>query len=86
VPDEVYELARAQFSETELVNLNLTIVAINGTNRLNIALRTVPGSHRTARSHGGRAEVQASADPRAVSANLAATASALRAAPIFYAW
>jgi hypothetical protein len=30
VPDEVYELARAQFSETELVNLTLAIVAING--------------------------------------------------------
>ena len=46
VPDEVYELARAQFSETELVNLTLAIVAINGANRLNIAFRTVPGSHR----------------------------------------
>jgi hypothetical protein len=37
VPDEVYELARAQFSETELVNLTLAIVAINAANRLNIA-------------------------------------------------
>jgi len=46
VPDEAYEKARAQFSEKELVNLTLAIVAINGANRLNIAFRTVPGSHR----------------------------------------
>jgi alkylhydroperoxidase family enzyme len=50
VPDEVYESARAQFSETELVNLTLAIVAINGWNRLNIAFRTVPGSHRVRRA------------------------------------
>jgi hypothetical protein len=31
-------------SETQLVNLTLAIVAINGANRLNIAFRTVPGS------------------------------------------
>ena len=46
VPDAVYELARAQFSDEELVNLTLAIVAINGANRLNIAFRTVPGSYR----------------------------------------
>jgi osmotically-inducible protein OsmY len=44
VPDEVYELARPQLSETQLVNLTLAIVAINGANRLNIAFRTVPGN------------------------------------------
>jgi AhpD family alkylhydroperoxidase len=49
VPDRVYEQARAQFSEEELANLTLAIVAINGANRLNIAFRTVPGSHRVAR-------------------------------------
>jgi alkylhydroperoxidase family enzyme len=48
VSDEVYETARAQFSEPELANLTLAIVAINGANRLNIAFRTVPGSHRAA--------------------------------------
>jgi len=46
VPDEVYEEARAQFSEQELANLTLAIVAINGSNRLNIAFRTVPGGYR----------------------------------------
>ena len=49
VPDEVYEQARAQFSEEELANLTLAIIAINGANRLNIAFRTVPGSYRVAR-------------------------------------
>ena len=49
VPDDVYEAARVQFSEEELANLTLAIVAINGANRLNIAFRTVPGSHRVAR-------------------------------------
>jgi AhpD family alkylhydroperoxidase len=46
VPDEVYEQARAQFSEEELANLTVAIVAINGANRINIAFRTVPGSYR----------------------------------------
>ena len=45
VPDEVYERVREQFSEDELVHLSLAIVAINGWNRLNIALRTVPGGY-----------------------------------------
>jgi AhpD family alkylhydroperoxidase len=46
VPDEVYEQARAQFSEDELVNLTLAVVAINGWNRLNIAFRMTPGSYQ----------------------------------------
>jgi AhpD family alkylhydroperoxidase len=45
-PDDVYEAARAQFTEAELANLTLAIVAINGANRINVAFRTVPGSHR----------------------------------------
>ena len=49
VPDEVYEFARQQFSEQELANLTLALIAINGANRLNIAFRTVPGSHRVVR-------------------------------------
>ena len=46
VPDEVYAAARDQFSEAELANLTVAIVAINGANRLNIAFRTVPGAYR----------------------------------------
>ena len=48
VPDEVFVLARAQFTEEELVKLTLAIVAINGANRINVAFRTVPGSYRPA--------------------------------------
>jgi AhpD family alkylhydroperoxidase len=51
VPDEVYEKARAQFSEEELVNLTLAVVAINGWNRLNIAFRTTPGSYKAGMKH-----------------------------------
>lgn len=46
VPDDVYKQARAQFSETELVNLTLAVVTINGWNRLNIAFRTTPGAYQ----------------------------------------
>jgi AhpD family alkylhydroperoxidase len=51
VPDAVYAQARAQFSEEELANLTLAVVAINGANRLNIAFRTVPGGYRVRAQH-----------------------------------
>ena len=46
VPDEVFEQARAQFSDDDLVKLTVAVVAINGANRINVAFRTVPGSYR----------------------------------------
>lgn len=46
VPDEVYELARKHFSEKELVDLTMAIIAINGWNRLAISFRTVPGTYQ----------------------------------------
>lgn len=46
VSDDVYEKVRQQFSDKELANLTLAVVAINGWNRLNVAARTVPGSYR----------------------------------------
>jgi AhpD family alkylhydroperoxidase len=48
VPDDVFDAARAQFSEEELVKLTLAIVAINGANRINVAFRAVPGSYQPA--------------------------------------
>jgi len=48
VPDEVYNLARGQFSEAELANLTLAVVAINGWNSLNIAFRTEAGNYQPA--------------------------------------
>jgi AhpD family alkylhydroperoxidase len=47
VPDEVYEHVKQRFTEEELVNLTLAVVAINGWNRLAIAFRAVPGSYKT---------------------------------------
>jgi alkylhydroperoxidase family enzyme len=49
VPDAVYDLARQHFTEKELVDLTLVIVAINGWNRLAIAFRTVPGTFQLER-------------------------------------
>ena len=46
VPDEVFERVRQHFTEPELVNLTMAVVAINGWNRLAISLRTVPGTYQ----------------------------------------
>jgi AhpD family alkylhydroperoxidase len=52
VPDEVYEQVQPFFSETELADLTLAIAQINSWNRLNIAMRTVPGAYQSAKAHG----------------------------------
>lgn len=44
-PDDVYELARKHFNETELMNLTTAIVAINGWNRFAVSFRAVPGTY-----------------------------------------
>jgi AhpD family alkylhydroperoxidase len=46
VPDDVYEAARAEFSEQELVDLTMAVVAINGWNRLMAAFRIPPAVAR----------------------------------------
>ena len=46
VPDEVFEEAREHFSEAELVNLTLCLVAINGWNRLTIPFRVPAGTYQ----------------------------------------
>ena len=50
-PDELYEEVRQYFNETELVNLTLALVAINGWNRLAISFRTEPGTYQPTRHH-----------------------------------
>jgi AhpD family alkylhydroperoxidase len=55
VPDEVFEEARKHFSEEELMNLSVAIVAINGWNRLAIAFRAVPGAYQPAARGGASA-------------------------------
>jgi AhpD family alkylhydroperoxidase len=46
VPDELYDRVRQHFSEEEVVNLTLAIIAINGWNRIAISFRSVPGSYQ----------------------------------------
>jgi AhpD family alkylhydroperoxidase len=46
VPDDVYDAARECFTEEELVNLSMAVIAINGWNRLAISFRSVPGSYQ----------------------------------------
>ena len=43
VDDAAFAAARAQFTEEELANLTLALVAINGWNRFNVGFRTPPG-------------------------------------------
>jgi AhpD family alkylhydroperoxidase len=46
VPDEVYRIAREQFSEAELANLTLAVTSINSWNRFNVAFRTEAGGYK----------------------------------------
>jgi AhpD family alkylhydroperoxidase len=48
VPDELFEQVREFFTEQELVNLTLAVIAINGWNRMSIAFRAVPGEYQPA--------------------------------------
>jgi AhpD family alkylhydroperoxidase len=61
VPDTVFEHARCYFSEKELVDLTLAIVAINGWNRLAISFRTVPGTYNPAQRRAGEGTTDAQA-------------------------
>lgn len=45
VSDQIYEQAKSQFSEKELVDLTMAVIAINGWNRLNVAFRTTVGDY-----------------------------------------
>lgn len=51
VADEVYERVRPHFTEKELADLSLAITSINSWNRLNIAVRTVPGTYQPLKTH-----------------------------------
>ena len=66
VPDDVYDLARLQFTEKELVDLTLAIVAINGWNRLAIAFKTVPGTFQL----GVRPSLERATEGAAVKADI----------------
>ncbi len=59
VPDAVYEEVRASFTDDEIVSLTMAVVAINSFNRMNVALRTVPGGYQPVTN--GRAAAVAAA-------------------------
>ena len=61
VPDDVYEWARQHFSEKELVDLTVAIIAINGWNRLSISFRHEAGTYQPQRLSGS--EVAKSTTP-----------------------
>lgn len=48
VPDDVYEEVGRHFSEKELVDITMSIVEINGWNRLAVGFRTLPGTYQPA--------------------------------------
>ena len=60
VPDAVYEEARKQFNEKEIVDLTLVVTTINAWNRLAVALRAVPGHYRPATPPNAAATAKAS--------------------------
>jgi AhpD family alkylhydroperoxidase len=45
VPDDAFEHVREHFTDVEIVNLTMAVVAINGWNRIAIALRQPVGSY-----------------------------------------
>ena len=48
VPDEVYEQARTEFSEEQLIDLNMAVIATNSWNRIAIPSLAEPGHYRAA--------------------------------------
>ncbi len=49
VPDDVYTEARAHFTELEMVNLTMAVIAINGWNRLAVSFGQPVGSYEPRR-------------------------------------
>jgi AhpD family alkylhydroperoxidase len=54
VPDDVYQSVSQQFTEKEMVDLTMAVVAINGWNRLSISFRALPAKHVVAKRDNGR--------------------------------
>jgi AhpD family alkylhydroperoxidase len=56
VPDQVFEMARREFSEKELIDLTIAVIAINGWNRLAVSFSAVAGTYQPAAAHGAAKE------------------------------
>lgn len=48
ISDAVYDMTSKEFSDVELTQLTLAVVAINGWNRLNVAFHTPAGNYKSA--------------------------------------
>ena len=46
VPDKIYERVRKYFTEKELIELTMAIIAINGWNRLSVSMRRPAGTYQ----------------------------------------
>jgi AhpD family alkylhydroperoxidase len=46
VPNEIYEEVRSEFSEEEIIDLTMAVIAINTYNRINIAFKTPAGGYQ----------------------------------------
>ena len=57
VPDDGFETVRKQFSDKEVVDLTMAVIAINGWNRLAISFRTVAGTYQPAAPEGAAKKV-----------------------------
>jgi len=55
VPDAAFHEARAEFSESELVDLTLAVIAINAWNRLAVSFRAEPGTYLPRAAYGAAA-------------------------------
>jgi AhpD family alkylhydroperoxidase len=53
VSDEVYHEARGHFSESEIVQLTMAVIAINGWNRLAVAFRSDVGGYQPRKRSDG---------------------------------
>lgn len=51
VPDAAYEEALEHFTELELVNVTMAVIAINAWNRIAVTFRTEPGSYQPPAAH-----------------------------------
>ena len=54
VPDDVYGSLRQQFTEKEMVDVTMAVVAINGWNRPSISFRVLPAKHQVVNRENGR--------------------------------
>ncbi len=50
VSDALYERVRQYFSDKELIDLTMAVIAINGWNRLAIAFQSVPGNYQPSKN------------------------------------